>query len=174
MGGKFATRHAHAIIRRNPDLAPLRKDHQALDKRVGSSSIKPPRRTRARQRNAMPAAYLDWLATHLDEVDATLFFDEMQEILIFQFGCCYHRSTICSAQVEQDRSARKRLCALCGGRTWRELIRLDLSFSMRRDGSWNAHSRLSRVHPRHARLQRPRSAHDGRHCWGFNHQGPGG
>ena len=29
----------------------------------------------------MPAAYLDWLATHLDEVDATLFFDEMQEIL---------------------------------------------------------------------------------------------
>ena len=43
----------------------------------------------------MPAAYLDWLATHLDEVDATLFFDEMQEILIFQFGCCY-RSTICS------------------------------------------------------------------------------
>ena len=61
----------------------------------------------------MPAAYLDWLATHLDEVDATLFFDEMQEILIFQFGCCYHRSTICSAQVEQDRSARKRLCALC-------------------------------------------------------------
>ena len=44
----------------------------------------------------MPAAYLDWLATHLDEVDATLFFDEMQEILIFQFRCCYHRSTICS------------------------------------------------------------------------------
>ena len=107
MGGKFATRHAHAIIRRNPDLAPLRKDHQALDKRVGSSSIKPPRRTRARQRNAMPAAYLDWLATHLDEVDATLFFDEMQEILIFQFGCCYHRSTICSNLIAARYSRHK-------------------------------------------------------------------
>ena len=71
-------------------------------------------------------------------------------------------------------SAKTTMCALCGGRTWRELIRLDLSFSMRRDGSWNAHSRLSRVHPRHARLQRPRSAHDGWHLWGFNHQGPGG
>jgi len=94
--------------RRNPDFAPSPRTIRRFIKEWSETgSFAPPSRVRRRRWDAMPEEHLTWLTSYLDDVDATLYLDEMQSKLIDEFGVRHGISTICSNLILRAKYTRK-------------------------------------------------------------------
>jgi len=151
---------ARQIWRENPDLAPSLKTVETVIAYFYLTGLYSPIRFARQRGGSIPVEHVRWLCKHLREEDATLYLDEMRDLLFERFGRRYPLSTLCATLIRNSYT-RKVLSVISSRRSeWdRETFRATVKgFTAEQkvflDETRKAARSLERVHGRGPRGQR--------------------
>ena len=151
---------ARQIWRDNRDLAPSLKTVETIIAYFYLTGLYSPIRFPRRRGGSIPVEHVRWLCRYLKEEDATLYLDEMRDLLFERFGRRYPLSTLCATLI-RNAYTRKVLSVISSRRsewdreTFRDTIKgFTAEQKVFLDETRKAARSLERVHGRGPRGQR--------------------